>query len=360
MGLKVLVPVAVVLLALGAGMIPLLATGNDPVVAYIALFQGALGSKHGITETLVKAIPLLLTGLAVSFPLQARFWNIGAEGQLYLGAIAATWVALTLTPFPAFILLPLVVLSGFLAGALWGLIPALLKTRFQVNEIILTLMMNYIAINWSNYLVHGPLKDPKGFNFPVTAVFPEAAWLPRLPGTRLHAGIILAVMMMSFIYFILRKTRLGYEIKVVGANPQTARYAGMDLTKILLLVTILGGGMAGLAGVGEVAGLQHRLRKDISPGYGYTAIPIALLGKGHPLGVGLSALLFAALFVGGSNMQQTTKVPVALISIIQALVVLFVVAGEALLGRLSEARGPLQVRRGDPTSPSYDARRTAD
>ena len=308
----------------------------------MALFQGAFGSKHGLTETLVKAIPLILTGLAVSFPLRAGFWNIGAEGQLYLGAIAATWVALTFGHLTSFILLPLVILSGFLAGALWGLIPAFLKIRLQVNEILLTLMMNYVAVNGSNYLVYGPLKDPQGANFPITATFSEAAWLPRLPGTRLHAGIILAFTMAGVLYLILSKTRLGYEIKVVGANPRVALYGGISLMTITLIVMMIGGGLAGLAGVGEVAGLQHRLRKDISPGYGYTAIPIALLGKGHPIGVTIAALLFGALFVGGSHMQQTTKVPVALISIIQALVVLFVVAGEALRSSSFGVRSPVQ------------------
>jgi simple sugar transport system permease protein len=331
-----------ILLALLVGMIPLILTGNNPVRAYMALFQGAFGSKHGLTETLVKAIPLILTGLAVSFPLRAGFWNIGAEGQLYLGAIAATWVALTFGHLTSFILLPLVILSGFLAGALWGLIPAFLKIRLQVNEILLTLMMNYVAVNGSNYLVYGPLKDPQGANFPITATFSEAAWLPRLPGTRLHAGIILAFTMAGVLYLILSKTRLGYEIKVVGANPRVALYGGISLMTITLIVMMIGGGLAGLAGVGEVAGLQHRLRKDISPGYGYTAIPIALLGKGHPIGVTIAALLFGALFVGGSHMQQTTKVPVALISIIQALVVLFVVAGEALRSSSFGVRSPVQ------------------
>ncbi len=323
-------------------MVPLILTGNNPVRAYLALFQGAFGSLYGLTETLVKAIPLILTGLAVSFPLRAGFWNIGAEGQLYLGAIAATWVALTFGHLASFILLPLVILSGFLAGALWGLIPAFLKIRLQVNEILLTLMMNYIAVNGSNYLVYGPLKDPQGANFPITATFSEAAWLPRLPGTRLHAGIILAFTMTGVLYLILSKTRLGYEIKVVGANPRVALYGGISLMTVTLIVMAIGGGLAGLAGVGEVAGLQHRLRKDISPGYGYTAIPIALLGKGHPIGVTIAALLFGALFVGGSHMQQTTKVPVALISIIQALVVLFVVAGEALRSSSFGVRSPLQ------------------
>lgn len=339
---KILNSFITILLALLVGMVPLILTGNNPVRAYLALFQGAFGSLYGLTETLVKAIPLILTGLAVSFPLRAGFWNIGAEGQLYLGAIAATWVALTFGHLASFILLPLVILSGFLAGALWGLIPAFLKIRLQVNEILLTLMMNYIAVNGSNYLVYGPLKDPQGANFPITATFSEAAWLPRLPGTRLHAGIILAFTMTGVLYLILSKTRLGYEIKVVGANPRVALYGGISLMTVTLIVMAIGGGLAGLAGVGEVAGLQHRLRKDISPGYGYTAIPIALLGKGHPIGVTIAALLFGALFVGGSHMQQTTKVPVALISIIQALVVLFVVAGEALRSSSFGVRSPLQ------------------
>ncbi len=328
--LQIITPLLTVSLALCAGALLLLARGVNPLIAYAAMVSGALGSGYGLSETAVKATPLLLCGLAVSLPLKAGLWNIGAEGQLHMGTFAAAWVALTLGHYPSFLLLPLLITAGFLAGAFWGMIPGFLRAKWDLNEILVSLMLNYIAINWVNYLVYGPLKDPQGFNFPLSPPFSPSAWLPRLPTTRLHAGILLALGMASLISLFLQKTRLGYEIKVTGANPQTARYGGISLMKVILVVMALGGGVAGLAGVGEVAGVQRRLRKDISAGYGYTAIPVALLGKLHPWGVVMASFLFGVLFVGGSHMQQVTGVPVALVSIIQALIVLFVVGGDTL------------------------------
>lgn len=329
---KVLAPVVTMLLALIVGIIPLLWLKINPLEAYKSLFFGSCGDVYCFSETLVKAIPLMLCGLAVAFPLTANRWNIGAEGQFLMGAFGASVVGLSFPMLPGFLLVPLMVLAGFAAGAFWGLIPGYLNSRFNVSEIIVTLMMNYIALNWVAYLVYGPLRDREGYsNFPVTPKFVRHAWFPRIiQGTRLHIGLFLAIVAAIILYIVIKRTRIGYEIRIVGANPLVAQYGGINTTRVVILVMTVAGGIAALAGVGEVAALHHQLRNDIAIGYGYSAIPVALLGKGHPLGILVSALLFAALLVGGSNMQQDLGVPVALISVIQALVVLFIVAGDTL------------------------------
>ncbi len=329
---KVLAPVVTMLLALIVGTIPLLWLKINPLEAYKSMFVGSCGDVYCFSETLVKAIPLLLCGLAVALPFTANRWNIGAEGQFLMGAFGASVVGLSLPMLPGLLLVPLMVAAGFAAGAFWGLVPGYLNSRFNVSETIVTLMMNYIAMNWVAYLVYGPLRDREGYsNFPVTPKFVRHAWFPRIiQGTRLHIGLFLAIVVAIILYIVIKKTRLGYEIRVVGANPLVAQYGGINTTRVVVLVMTMAGGIAALAGVGEVAALHHQLRNDIAIGYGYSAIPVALLGKGHPLGIMVSALLFAALLVGGSNMQQDLGVPVALISIIQALVVLFIVAGDTL------------------------------
>ena len=328
---KVLAPVVTLALAMIIGAIPLVWMKINPLVAYASIFTGAFGSMYGISETLVKAIPLLLCGLAVALPLRANLWNIGGEGQFMMGAFGASVVALYLPQLPGILLIPLMIAGGFLAGMLWGFIPAILNARFKISEIIVTLMLNYIGLNWVAYLVYGPLRDRAGYsNFPVTAKFVKHAWFPRFPKTRLHAGIFLAVLVAVILYIILKKTKIGYEIRIVGANPDVARYGGINTMKITLLTMACAGGIAALAGVGDVAALHHQLRRDIAVGYGYTAIPVALLGKGHPLGIILSSVLFAGMLVGGSNMQQDLGVPVSLVSVIQALVVLFVIAADTL------------------------------
>jgi general nucleoside transport system permease protein len=328
---KLMAPVVTILLALVVGAIPLLWMRINPLVAYNSLFMGAFADTYSLSETLVKAIPLTLCGLAVALPLRANLWNIGAEGQFLMGAFGASTVALYCPQFPGPVLIAGMLLAGFLAGAVWGFIPGILKARFTINEIIVSLMMNYIALNWVSFLVYGPMRDREGYsNFPVTPKFVRHAWFPRLQGTRLHIGLFIAILAAIVLYFVLNKTRLGYQIKVVGANAQAARYGGIETTTLTVLVMAAAGGIAALSGVGDVAALHHQLRRDIAVGYGYTAIPVALLGKGHPLGVLVSAFLFAGMLVGGSNMQQDLGVPVALVSIIQALVVLFIVAAETL------------------------------
>jgi ABC-type uncharacterized transport system permease subunit len=328
---KILAPFITILLAMVVGAIPLVWMGINPLLAYKSILIGACGNMYGISETLVKAIPLLLCGLAVALPLRANLWNIGGEGQFLMGAFGASAVALYLPQLPGFVLIPLMIIAGFLSGMVWGGIPGVLNARFKVSEILVTLMMNYIALNWVAYLVYGPMRDRKGtLNFPVTPKFVQHAWFPRFPKTRLHIGIFLAVIIAILLYIIINKMKIGYKIRVVGANPSVAQYGGIDTARMTILVMTFAGGIAALAGVGDVAALHHQLRKDIAIGYGYTAIPVALLGKKHPIGIIFSAVLFSAMLVGGSNMQQDLGVPVALVSVIQALVVLFIVAGDTL------------------------------
>jgi ABC-type uncharacterized transport system permease subunit len=324
-----LVPFISLLLALIFGGIILLAAGANPLTTYKAMFLGAFGNKYSLSETMVKAIPLMLCGLGVSIAFRMLFWNIGAEGQLAVGGIAAAGVALFGAEWlPAALLLPAMFVAGFVAGALWGLVPALLKAFIRVNEIITTLMMNYIAILWVEYLFYGPWKDPAGYGFPGTAQFLEAAWLPRLPGTRVHLGLAFAIVAAIFIWLVLGRTKWGYEIRVIGENPRAATYAGISLMRNIILVMVLSGGLAGLAGMAEVSGIAHRLQKGLTVGYGYTAIIVAWLGKLNPWGVLLVAILLAGLLVGGDQIQITMQLPAAVALILQGAILFFMLGGE--------------------------------
>ena len=324
-----LVPIVSVILALLAGAVLLALAGANPWQTYKAMAIGAFGGKYNISETMVKAIPLMLCGLGVSVAFRMLFWNIGAEGQLAVGGIAASGVALFWADrIPAPLLLPTMVVAGFLGGALWGLIPALLKAYLRVNEIITTLMMNYIAILWVEHLFYGPWKDPQGYGFPGTAQFPKTAWLPRLPGTRFHLGMALAVVAAVFIWIVLRRTKWGYEIRVIGENPVAANYAGISIVRNIILVMLLSGGLAGLAGMSEVAGISHRLQKGLSVGYGYTAIIVAWLGKLNPAGVLVVAILLAGLLVGGDQIQITMQLPAAVALVLQGAILFFVLGGD--------------------------------
>ncbi len=326
----VLVPLASILLALVAAGVLLSLVGAHPGETYKAMAVGAFGGKYNISETLVKAIPLMLTGLGVSIAFRMQFWNIGAEGQLVMGGFATAGVALFLPEripgLPDWSLLPLMFLAGFAAGAIWGLVPALLRAFLGVNEIITTLMLNYVAILWVEYLFVGPWKDPKGFGFPGTAQFPEAGWLPRLTG-RVHLGLVIAIIAAIGLWLVLSRTKWGYEVRVIGENPRAARYAGISLVRNVLLVMIVSGGLAGLAGFGEVAGISHRLQKGLSVGYGYTAIIVAWLARLNPWGVLLVAVLLASLLVGGDQLQITMGLPAAVALVLQGLILFFVLGG---------------------------------
>ncbi len=325
----ILVPVLSLVLALVMGGILLALAGANPFATYKAMLLGAFGTRYAVSETLVKAIPLMLTGLGVSIAFRMLFWNIGAEGQLAMGGFASAGFALFVAPnLPPWLGLPGVILAGFVAGAIWGVIPAALKAYIGVNEIITTLMMNYIAILWVEYLFYGPWKDPKGFGFPGTAEFPEFTWLPRFFGTRVHLGIVIAIIAAIALWIILARTKWGYEIRVIGENPNAARYAGINRARNILLVMLLSAGLAGLAGMGEVAGISHRLQKGLTVGYGYTAIIVAWLGKLNPWAVLLVAVLLAGLLVGGDQIQITMGLPASVALVLQGIILFLVLGGE--------------------------------
>ncbi len=342
-GTTLVVPVVSVALALLVGGLVLLASGEDPVAVYRAMFNGAFGSRNSLAETLVKTIPLLLTGLGVGIAFRMQLWNIGAEGQLYLGAIAATGIALFVMPAaPASLLIPAMMLAGLAGGAAWGLIPGFLRARLGVNEIITSLMLNYVAILLADQLVHGPWRNPIGFGFPGTAQFPEAAWLPRWGTTRVHLGLAFGLLAAGLVWVVLRRSRWGYEIGVMGGNERAARYAGMPTARNILLVMAFSGALAGLAGMSEVAGIGHQLQRNLSPGYGYTAIIVAWLGRLHPAGIGLVAFLLAGLLVGGDQIQMSMGLPAAIAPMLQGTILFFLLGGEAL-GRYRLVRGRAPV-----------------
>jgi simple sugar transport system permease protein len=325
-----LIPVLAVLCAFAIGGVLILLAGKPPLTAYRAMIHSAFGTRNNWGETLVKMVPLLLAGLGTALAFRARIFNIGAEGQIYMGALGAAVVGLFLGDLPAVLGIPLVLTAGFVGGGLWGGIAGWLKKQFQANEIIVTLMMNYIAIAFVSYLLSGPWRDPAGTE-PFTARLAEGTWLPViLPGTRLHAGLVVALLAAVALWWVLRNTVYGYQITVAGANNEAARYGGIRTGRLIVLTMFLSGGLAGLAGVGEVAGVHKRVIESFSPGYGYTAIAIAMLGGADPLGVVVAAFLFAALVIGVNGMQDLVGVPVSIVFIIEGLVLLFVLGSEHL------------------------------
>ena len=329
---SILVPIASVLLALLAGAVLIRVAGRNPLEVYRAMLAGSLGDRNGLAETLVKTTPLLLAGLGVAAAFRMQLWNIGAEGQLYFGAIFATWVALFLMPgAPGWVMVPAMAVAGLLGGAFWAFFPGALRAFLNVNETITSLLLNYVAILYAEYLVHGPWKDPQAFGFPGTKQFPDAAALPHWGTTRVHLGLVFGLVAAAAVWFLLRRTRWGYEISVMGENARAARYAGMPTKRTIVLVMMLSGALAGLAGMSEVAGIGHQLQRNFSPGYGYTAIIVAWLGRLHPLGITVVAFLLAALLVGGDQIQMTMSLPAAVAPMLQGIILFFVLGGEVLL-----------------------------
>lgn len=320
-------PLLSILLALILCAVFLALTGRDPIEVYMAMFGGAFGSAYGLSETTVKAIPLALCALGIALAFRMQLWNIGAEGQFYMGAFAASWLPLTFPALPAAIMLPCMVLLGMAAGGVWGFIPGFLRAKWRVNEIITSLMLNYIGALWVSYLVYGPWKDPQGMNFPLTAQFPDAAMLPTLAGSRIHVGALLVIILAILFAVIFKSSRWGYEIKVIGASEQAARYAGMNIKQNIYLVMLLSGAICGLAGMTEVSGIVGRLQPGLSPGYGYTAIIIAWLAKLNPFAIIIVSVLFGALQVGG-YLVQTLGVPATVAAMLQGAILFFVVGGE--------------------------------
>lgn len=303
--------------------------GVDPVAAFQQVFS-VFTTAQGVTESITRAIPLLLIAVGLCLPFKMGFWNIGAEGQLFMGAFAATFMVLIFPGAPAIIIIPLMIIFAFLVGGIWGVIPAFLKVKLEVNEVLTTLMMNFIAILWVDFLVYGPWRDPQGYGFPLTPMFPPEARLPLLAGTRVHSGLLIAIASAIVVFFLLSFTRWGYEIKVAGQSQGAAKYAGMSYLLLTLLAMFLSGGFSGLAGMTLVSGIVLRLRHGISPGYGYTAIIIAWLARLNPIGAILVGLLFGGLLVSGDALQIGLGLAFSTVLVFQGLILLFVVGADVL------------------------------
>ncbi len=332
---RVALPVLAMFAALLIGIVVLLFLKVNPLEAYAVIITGVLGSVSGFTQSLVKATALVLVGLGICIAFRASMINIGGEGQIILGALAATAWSLIFRTWSAWLLLPSTLIVSFLSGALWGFIPGVLKARFRVNEILSTVMMNVVALQLMNLLLSGPLMDPAGIiggtYLAQSEKLPRAAWLPRLiPQTLLNSGTILAVLLAFVVYIFLWRTTIGFRIRLVGLNPDASRYSGVNVSVYQVLSLTLAGGFAGLAGAVEVLGLHHRLLEGITSGYGYSGIVAALFGGLHPLGLIPAAWLFGSLLVGADKMQRAVQVPSSVIDMLLGLVVLFVVGSSVI------------------------------
>ncbi|MBD2179645.1 ABC transporter permease [Aerosakkonema funiforme] len=328
--LLILSPIVAIASALLVGAILISLAGANPVKAYTVLFSESLANYYGFANTLTKTAPLLLAGLGVQVALKAAQFNIGGEGQIYMGGLGSTLVGLSLQGWPAWIHVPLALLGGFLFGAVWGGIPGYLKAVRGVNEVITTLLLNYIAINLVAYLVNEPLQEPNAPSAYSRLIF-ESAWLPIiLPKTQAHAGIWVGIIAAGIVWVVLARSPLGYQIEAVGLNPIAARYAGMSVKRTIIIVMALAGGLAGLAGSSEVMGLKHRLFEQFSPGYGYDAIAIAFLSRGNIAGIVATSLFFGAIRSGANAMQRGAGVPVTVVYAIQGLTVLFIAISFAI------------------------------
>ena len=313
---------------------------------YVALFTGSVGDPEKIRlafqsgdslairrainpffESLVQSTPYIFGGLAVALGFRAGLFNIGVEGQIFLGAVTGVWAGYAITGLPAIIHIPVAMLFGALGGALWGLIPGILKAKTGAHEVITTIMMNYIAFRLVDWLLKFPMKDPNEYTPKTPWILPTAE-LPRLFDTpvRFHIGFFIAIFMAVVVYYLLFKTTWGFELRMVGSNPNAAKYAGVKITKTTILAMVLSGALAGMAGANEILGVNHRLLPAFSSGYGFDSIALALLGKIHPLGVILSSLLFGFLRNGARSMQLAVGVPIDIVSILQAVILAFIAA----------------------------------
>ena len=314
-----------VLAAFSLGAVLILATGGDPWLAYRGLWEGSFGRVASISETLVWATPYIFAGLAVALAFKAGLFNIGAEGQLSVGALMAAWVGFALKDVPWPLHLLLAIGAGTLGGAVWAGIAGVLKARTGAHEVITTIMLNYVALLGTGYLLSGLLKDPNPLvALAQTPKILESARLPPLfADLRLHWGFVLALLLAVGVWWLVSRSTLGVEIRTVGLNPSAARYAGIGVGRTIVLTMALSGALAGLAGTIEVVGLNYYHTPGFSVGYGFDSIAVALLARSHPLGVVPSAILFGALRAGATRMQFVSQIPIDIISIIQALVLIF-------------------------------------
>ena len=325
-------PLLAVVLTIVAGFFIFLFMGYDPFLSLYHFFVSPLLTFYGLSELMVKAAPLIMIGVGLAIGFRANVWNIGAEGQLTLGAITGGVVALAFWNQEGIWILPLMCVAGILGGMAYAAIPAFLKTHLNVNEILTSLMLTYVATLFLSTLVYGPLKDPMGFNFPQSRMFGDSALLPiLLEGTRMHLGTVLALLIAVAGWVLMTFTIVGFQVRVLGQAPAAARFAGFSRTKLIWLCLMISGGLAGLAGTFEVSGPIGQLIPVITPGYGFTAIIVAFLGRLHPLGIILSGLLMALSYIGGENAQVEVGLPQAVTGVFQGLLLFFLLASDFLV-----------------------------
>lgn len=318
---------AILGLALLVFALVLLVFGKNPVEAYVDIFVSTIGSSYGWSEVLVKVIPLVLCATAVLLPARIGLVNVGGEGQLYMGALLASWGALALADvLPGFLGLPTIIILGFVGGGLWAAIPAVLRAMGWLNETISTLLLNYVAVLVVNYFVFGPLRDPSSANFPQSEPFADAFRLPFLGSSRVHFGLIIAAVAIAGLYFVLNRTRWGYEMRAIGGNPNASRRHGMPITRYIIIIMFIAGGLAGLAGMGETMAIQGRLRPGFSPNYGYMGFLISWLALHNPLGVVVMSFLLAIIALGGDTLQITQSMPFSSVNVLMSIILFIVLA----------------------------------
>lgn len=325
-------PVLAGLLTLITGAIFFAVEGQDPLFALKTLLYTPISDVYGLSELCVKAAPIMLCAIGLAVVYRANVWNIGAEGQLLMGGLFASAVAVNVIESDGFWVLPAVLIAGMMGGGLWAFLAAWLKTRFHANEILTTIMLNYIALNFLIHSVHGPLKDPDGYNFPESAMFGDSALLPTLvDGTRVHAGILFAMLAVVVIWVLLSRSFLGFQIKVLGLDASAARLAGFKDKKLIWIAMLISGALAGLAGASEVSGPIGQLVPQISPGYGYAAIIVAFLGRLHPVGILLASMLMALIYMGGEMAQIELGMPLAITGLFQGMLLFYLLACDVLI-----------------------------
>ena len=315
-----------ILLALVTVGVLFLFLGYNPLEVFGSMLKGSVGSGYNFKETIIRAIPLVITSLGISLAFRMKFWNIGAEGQIIMGAFAASFFALFTPNLPKPLLLPLMAIAGMLAGGLWAFITAVLKVRFGVNETIITLMMNYVALQWVTYLQYGPWRDPKALNFPKIANFADNAIMPKI--FDIHAGWLIALALAAFLFYFIRHTAFGYEINVVGESSNTARYAGMQVGRVVLVTVFLSGALCGLAGMIQASAVSQTLTRDIGGGVGYTAIITAWLASLSAPVIVVVSFFFAMLVQGGDYIQTAFNISASVAKILQAVILFFVLGSE--------------------------------
>ncbi len=325
-GETALVVICALLFSLALSLLLLFLGGTPPLQGVITLFSGAFGSRWALEDTVLKSIPIFLCSLGVAAAFRMKIWNIGAEGQFALGAIGATWAALSFSQWPAWMLLPLMAFSAAVCSGLWGLIPAILRVKMRANEIIVTLMLNYIAIFFLQFLIYNVWRDPAGYGFAVSPVFSDSAIIGEIAGSTIHWGVVHCLVLGMLFWLFFRFTRTGFEIKVAGENVSAARYARIPYSFLVCFIMVISGGLAGWAGFVETSATVNRLQPSIMVGYGYTAIVVAWLARLNPLGIAVASLLLAGLRVGVENLQLELQIPAAYGGILEGVLLITMLA----------------------------------